>query len=62
MVSLVGKHMCLALRGFDGEQVAVHLSVARHHLPIDIVAQRLGDQTLSVVNVSITSIRLANWP
>lgn len=38
MFSPVGKHMHLTVRSFDGEQVAGHLSVARHRLPIDIVA------------------------
>ena len=29
--------------GADGEQVAVQLGVARHRLPVDIIAQRLGN-------------------
>lgn len=34
--------MDLAVRRLDSEQVATHLGVARHPLPIDIVPQRLG--------------------
>lgn len=36
--------MDLAVRGLDSEQAAAHLGVARHPLPIDIVAQRFGDR------------------
>lgn len=30
--------MHFAVRGLNGEQVATHLGVARHRVPIDIVA------------------------
>ena len=38
MFSPAGKHMHLAMRRLDGEQIAAHLGVARHRVPIDIVA------------------------
>lgn len=42
MFSPVGKHMYLAVRRLDSEQIAAHLGVARHPLPIDIVGVVCG--------------------